>query len=54
MASAFGMSFFFFVGSVGGICGEGEELIDYRFWLGNRIFESGHGKIRDPYILDII
>ena len=46
--------FFFFVGSVGGICGEGEELIDYRFWLGNIIFESGHGTIRDPCISDII
>ena len=31
-----------------------KELIDYRFWLGNRIFESGHGTIRDPCISDII
>ena len=48
MASAFGVSFFFFPGSVESICGEGKELIDYRFWLGNRIFKSGHGTIKDP------
>ena len=54
MAGAFGVGFFFLAGSVEGICGEGKDLIDNRFWLGNRIFESGHGTIRYPCVSDII